>query len=384
MTKWVHLAASFDFLLDLLSQMDVEDVGSDEELEQASQTKKTLELEPQPVIGGNVGEWFVERSKYIPMRLTLGERKYLRLLEAALNVSEYVRRPVPAPCGWVVADSYARQTDKVDIIGYGFSKPKRIVQQIRELCAILSGLVLATDYKQGQELFQDRDFKGNEIFFQQLFELGRRYKIMNPDKMRSTYGKLIYLLQVCFFLEFVWDFNDVFALQDSQSPEVRDLLSFSCINPIKTVYNILEEHNATDILREDLIAIATKEIISEGRSRRDIQRDIKSKEKAIETLSSKYSKRGVTQEQLRQCLYSIGDNHAFLRVNRDPCDRMIQYLKHYFHPTQVQDPKNSLAIRSGRNGARLSHDHSKQYAYVLQSLTLWREILHGSSLFGPR
>jgi hypothetical protein len=39
-----------------------------------------------------------------------------------------------------------------------------------------------------------------------------------------------------------------------------------------------------------------------------------------------------------------------------------------------------LAIRSGKNGARLSHDHAKQYAYVLQSLTLWREILHGLSL----
>lgn len=319
-------------------EMDGEDLGSDEDPEPTNQAKRTLELEPQPVIGGSVGEWFVERSKYIPMRLTLMERKYLRLLEAALSVSEY--------------------TDKVDTIGFGLSKPKRIVQQIRELCAILSGLVLATDYKQGQELFQDRDFKGNEIFFQQLFELGRRYKIMNPDKMRSTYGKLIYLLQ------------------DSQIPEVQDLLNFSCIYPIRTVYNILEEHKATDVLRDDLIAIATKEIISEGRSRRDIQRDIKSKEKAIETLSSKYSARGLSQEQLRQCLYSIGDNHAFLRVNRDPCDRMIQYLKHYFNPAQAQDPKSSLAIRSGRNGARLSHDHSKQYAYVLQSLTLWREILH--------
>ena len=72
-----------------LSQMDVGD-DSDEELERASQAGKTLKLEPQPVIGGNVGEWFVERSKYIPMRLTLPERKYLRLLEAALNVSEYV------------------------------------------------------------------------------------------------------------------------------------------------------------------------------------------------------------------------------------------------------------------------------------------------------
>ena len=89
------------------------------------------------------------------------------------------------------------------------SKPKRIVQQIRELCAILSGLVLATDYKQGQELFQDRDFKGNELFFQQLFELGRRYKIMNPDKMRSTYGKLIYLLQVSRFAILSWSIRPI-------------------------------------------------------------------------------------------------------------------------------------------------------------------------------
>ena len=88
--RWVYSATSLGSLFDLFSQMDVEDVDSDEELEQAIQAKKTLELEPQPVIGGNVGEWFVERSKYIPMRLTIGERKYLRLLEAALTVSEYV------------------------------------------------------------------------------------------------------------------------------------------------------------------------------------------------------------------------------------------------------------------------------------------------------
>jgi hypothetical protein len=58
---------------------------------------------------------------------------------------------------------------------------------------------------------------------------------------------------------------------------------------------------------------------------------------------------------------------------------MIAYLKQYFDPTQARSPKTSLAIRSGKGGARLSHDHSKQYAYVLQSLTLWREILHGLS-----
>lgn len=153
---------------------------SDEELEcaatEAASPKMDVVLSSAPAPGSAVGEWFVERSKYIPMRLTIPERKFLRLLEAALNVSEY--------------------TDKIDTIGFGLSKAKRVVQQIRELCAILSGLVLSADYKQGQELFQDRDFQSNEDFYQKIFELGRRHKIMNPDKMRSTYGKLIYLLQV--------------------------------------------------------------------------------------------------------------------------------------------------------------------------------------------
>jgi len=160
-------------------------------------------------------------------------------------------------------------------------------------------------------------------------------------------------------------------------PEVRDLLNFSCVAPIKTVHAILEEHGALELLRDDLITVATKEIYSEGRPRRDIQKDIKSKERAIEVLSSRYARGGLSQEKLRQCLYSIGDNHAFLRANRDPCELMIGYLKEYFHPTSAKDLHSSLAIRSGKGGARLSHDHSKQYAYVLQSLTLWREILHG-------
>ena len=134
-------------------------------------------LSAQPALGSDPGEWFVECTKFIPLRLALGERKYLRLLEAALQVSEY--------------------TDKIDTLGFGLSKARRIIHQIRELCAILSRLVLAADYKQGQELFTDRDFASNSDFYQNLFELGRWHKIMNPDKMRTMYGKLVYLLQVC-------------------------------------------------------------------------------------------------------------------------------------------------------------------------------------------
>ena len=167
------------FTLQVGADAEMED-DSDTELDQIAArptTGPSMELlGAQPAIGTAVGEWFVERAKYIPLRLSLVERKYLRLLDAALQVSEY--------------------TDKIDTLGFGLSKAKRIVHQIRELCAILSGLVLSADYKLGQELFLDRDFQRNADFYQQIFELGRRHKIMNPDKMRTTYGKLIYLLQV--------------------------------------------------------------------------------------------------------------------------------------------------------------------------------------------
>lgn len=111
------------------------------------------------------GAWFEERSKYIPLRLSLEERKQLRLLQAALNVSEY--------------------TDKVDIISYT-RKSLRITTQLKEMCAILSGLVVANDYARGQQLIRDKNFSDNAQFFQTIFEIGRRHKIMNPGLL-TTY-----------------------------------------------------------------------------------------------------------------------------------------------------------------------------------------------------
>lgn len=138
------------------------------------------------------------------------------------------------------------------------------------------------------------------------------------------------------------------------------MLNFSCVKPIETVFTVLESNQSLGLLRDNLVTAATAEIYSEGRSRREIQKDIKRKEQAIEALAAKYTRPGLSQETVRQCLYSIGDNHSFLRVNRDPCEKMIQYLKQHFHPTQAKDNKSSLAIRSGKGGARLSHDHSRQ------------------------
>lgn len=54
---------------------------------------------------------------------------------------------------------------------------------------------------------------------------------------------------------------------------------------------------------------------------------------------------------------------------------MLGYLKTNFRRDHVE-PGYSLGIHGGMEGARLTHNHERQYDYVLQSLTLWREISH--------
>lgn len=311
-----------------MMQVEPEQTVSIEDLMAAAQLKHSSSVREDSVL---------ERAKWIPVRLNLKERKLLRLLEAALTVNEY--------------------TDRVDVLSYRTNKPQRIVSQIKEMCSILCGLVVATDYEVGQELIQEKDFKFNANFFCRAFEIGRRHKVMNPEKMRSIYGKLVYLLM------------------DAASQEIKDMLEFSLAMPLETVYRSLERVQKLGLLSDPLIEIATQEIIPDGKSRHAIQKEIKQKERAIEVLASRFADTTFSQEQIRQCLYSIGDNNSFLRSNRDPCDRMIQLLQRYFSPSAME-PGFSLGIGSGQGGARLTHNHEKQYAYVLQSLTLWREMNH--------
>jgi Protein of unknown function (DUF2009) len=103
---------------------------------------------------------FAERARYIPLRLSLEERQYLRLLESALSVSNY--------------------TSIVD--GDELSVSKRRHKQMELISALLAGLVTAIDYPKGQELLEEREFVQHEGTFQDLFEIGRRHKIMNPGK----------------------------------------------------------------------------------------------------------------------------------------------------------------------------------------------------------
>ena len=186
---------------------------------------------------------------YIPLRLSEDERALFNLLDAALNVSEY--------------------TDAVDVLS-SCSPLKRMLRELNETFGVLSGLLIANNFRQGRRLVQEKQFKDNEDFFSRVFEIGRRYKVMNPERMRNNYGKMIYLLQ------------------DANVREIRKYLGFSCVAPIKTVATLLEERQALDMLRDTRCAVATSVAAATNadllESPQNLQRFLRDKQQAIDEL----------------------------------------------------------------------------------------------------
>jgi hypothetical protein len=127
------------------------------------------------------------------------------------------------------------------------------------------------------------------------------------------------------------------------------------------------------------------------------------KQAAITALKRKYtninSHTTLTEEDIQRVIDSVGDNEAYRRFNVQPVDDALRLLTTHFNP-KASEGQFSLDLRgSGRatkmfssaisslygggfssryfgGGACLSHDHATQYTFVLQSLTLWREIMN--------
>lgn len=276
----------------------------------------------------------MERSKFIPFRLSLGERKMLRLVESSMVCCDYTTS-VDRPFKNAVRRSH---------------------EQLKGITAVLRGLVTACDYKAGQKLLGDDDYAEYEQFFRSMFEIARRHKIMNPEKMRTEYGKLIYLLQ------------------DAVSPSLSPHLGFSVKGPIETVYKFLEERDGLGVLSDKHIETATEEILPGRKTRAVINSEIKAKERAVAIIKKKYASRTLSADDIHNCLYSICDNNSFLNSNRVPIDKIIDYLTSHFAADKIEEGY-SLSIVSGEDGARLSHSHERQYYFALQSLSLWRELI---------
>merc|ERR1711871_715892 len=96
------------------------------------------------------------------------------------------------------------------------------------------------------------------------------------------------------------------------------------------------------------------------------------KKGAIEELCKKYESEALSGAEIHAVLNSIGDANSYLASNARPVAKMIMLLKKYFDPNNPG--RYPLDIRSRRDGSMLSHNHKTQFTFVLQSLTLWREI----------
>jgi len=274
------------------STMDVNNSGEEEELGFADVIHE--------------GKNLVERSKTIPLRLTEEERSLLRIIEGGLEISEY--------------------TDKVDVASsmYGsywshtISKKVHLIEkELKEILGFISGLYVANNYSLGGSLVSKdklRNFQVNEEFFQKIFEIGRRYKIMNPDKMRTTYGKLMYIIQ------------------DAITPGVLD---FDTKIPIRCVHDFLADHNSIEMLSDSDIILATQ-CLTSNIDRQKVKELSEAKIEARTRIINRYSSSLLTKEEIQLVLESLTDSNAYILANRHPVDRIIYFLKKYFDP-QVED-----------------------------------------------
>jgi len=275
-----------------------------------------------------------DRALTVPLRLSEEERSMLRVLDGALAVSEY--------------------TDKVDVIAWRAKRSGLIIEQLADLCAVLSGLMLTVN-RSTQKLIKGRQFEENGPFFQAVFEVGRRHKIMNPDKMRSNFGKLM------------------FMLQDASQPDVQREMGFDIIRRVSTVSAELEDLGALELLEEPDLALAS-------RSRAPADK-ADAKRAATARLLAKYAADDKPRAvRIERCILSMADDTALTEGHVRPVQQMLELLEAAFDRDKPERSGLSLQISVGRNGARLSHSHATQYAYVEQSLLLWREILSRLSL----
>ncbi|GMI44695.1 hypothetical protein TrCOL_g7729 [Triparma columacea] len=307
----------------------------------------------------------------VPLRLNERERILLNVLISALTVSEY--------------------TDNVDVVSRR-NKVGRIIDGILEACAIATGLGLcgagdASRSGLNAEMKEaaKRDPSENQELLCEMFEVGRRNKILNPASMRDTYGKLMYLLQ------------------DSQSSSVNRGLQFGLWKELNMVSPFLEAGGAEELLVDERLVDAVHPVMEtdssgERLSRDEVQRRVKRKRESADELVAEYgAKTNLSEEEIRRAIDSIADAYTVVTQNVRPCKRMLTLLKENFDPNKA-DGKFSLQLKGssrggssygygmGRfgfgggggggnsSGATLSHSHDTQWTFVWQTLCLWVKI----------
>ena len=295
---------------------------------------------------------FTKRAKFTPLRLSTLERNYLSIIEGALKVSEY--------------------TDKVDILSYR-QKSTLIHKELKDLLQLMSGLLMSSNYNIGQKQVKNNAINENISFYATMIEVARRHKIRNPEKMRDTYGKLMHALMDS-VQENVFNSSSSYSSNEQQQQQTLVL-------PLKTVYNLLEQHNSLLLLKDPIFAVSVAQVAplyGQKLSKDELLYLNTQKKQAKQIILKKYTSDSLTREDIELVINSFNDSHSYLQDNRIPIDEMIYYLRSYFDPSNTNsnhDNFTSLQIRQGQEGSKLSHSHKTQWFFVYQSLYLWNNII---------
>ncbi|ELP88020.1 hypothetical protein EIN_419690 [Entamoeba invadens IP1] len=268
----------------------------------------------------------------IPLRLTETERSYLEVIESALEVSEYTSQIDVAKSDY---QSYMSFYNTRDVSAR--SKVEKVKIALDEFKHTIFGILFASNYKLATKILNDRNVE--EKFFQEAFEAARRFKASNPASMRTTYQKLMHILQ-----------DIVIYDRDFIGP---DFVISGKYLPIKTVGSVCSQN--------DLILICKSLGLMKGDNHMEFDENTNSSKVTV----------AVPNVATDFLVNSIKDG---LSGSEDMCgivQGMLDELSKYSGYAQDK----SLEITRGRGGAAFSHNHSEQYTFVNQSMTLWWNVM---------
>ena len=265
----------------------------------------------------------------IGLRLSDHERETLKLLVAALKVSEY--------------------TDNVDDFRSSYAREGRIEKCMVELFHTIIGLSIAAGQLPKTILDKMRDDTIKAADFQDVlentFEVGRRYKRLNPHKLQE-YGKLAMLLQ------------------DASKSRLQQLGYSRIMHPIQTVGSVLRQLGALELLKDPNMALATRQLPADADKAASLE-----KGEALAALIAKYGGDETDRRKMvERCVRSVDDAESFKCTCRAPVQYLMSSLETLF---KREGEGTSIAISRGPGGSMLSHSHDTHYLYVMESLTLW-------------
>ncbi|KAK7197320.1 hypothetical protein NESM_000679000 [Novymonas esmeraldas] len=267
---------------------------------------------------------------HYPLRLTDAERQKLQLVVAALKVSEY--------------------TDDVDDFMRPYGKEGRMEAAMCEFIDTVVGLAIASDAvpRSMKDAFLAGEVKVATVvpLLEDLFEVMRRHKRLNPFSHRGEFGKLMMMLQ------------------DVQKRPVQRALGIqsSLVIPVRTVGSALSSIQCEALADDEAVR-------SEF-----LRRTGSEKQAGMQTLLDRYAGGDERKKEIvEHCLRSIDDVHSFILSNTRPLRTLRRWLSRDFEPLPSDDVY-SISIRHGRGGACFTHSHATHCQYVTESLLLWENV----------